>query len=121
MPSVGHLKFIVGRVLLLLLPFDVEQYQLVESERFHIAVVDDVETEIEETFVGTGLRLEDGPDVEFQFLEYVLVNDAVAVNEIAKERIFVDRGQVGIAHFYASGARGICLNLVHNLNCLWVL
>ena len=75
-----------------------------KAECLHVTVVDDVETQVEQCLVLAVVRFEQGTYVELEFLQYSLVDDAVAVYEVAEQLVFVDGLKVQVAHFYRACA-----------------
>ena len=65
-------------------PFQVKSDELLQSEGFHVIVIDDVDTEVEQVFAVFHLRGDERADVQFQFVEYGFVHDTVTVDEMAE-------------------------------------
>ena len=86
-----------------------------ESEGLHVVVVNDVEAKVEQLLVGFLLRLEHGAYVHFQLVEHTLVDNAIAVDEIAQQSVFFDGSQVLVSNVDASCARSVGLNFIHGL------
>ena len=74
----------------LALPVDIEDDQLLESEGFHIGMVDHIETEIEQRLVFASLTLQQRADVEFQLVKYLFVDITVRVDQVSEQLIFLD-------------------------------
>ena len=56
-----------------------------KSESFHVAVINDIKTKIEQGLVLACLRPEHRAHIKLQLVEHRLVNNAVAVDEVAQE------------------------------------
>ena len=55
-----------------------------KTERLHVLIVDDVETEIEQLLILDVAALEESTHINFQFIEHFFVDNAVAVYEVAE-------------------------------------
>jgi hypothetical protein len=53
-------------------------------------MVDDVEAEVEQLAVESGLSLEKGTYIEFQLVEHSLVDIATGVDKVAEELVLVN-------------------------------
>ena len=53
-------------------------------------MVDDIQTEVEQSLVLSCLRLEHGADVQLQFFQNLLINISVGVDEIPKKLVILD-------------------------------
>ena len=94
----------------LVLPVDVEQHQLLQSKRLHIRVIDDVEAQIEQSLVLACVTRQKTTDVQFQFVEYLLVNITGRINEITEKLILFNGLQMLVRDFNAPGSCGIGLD-----------
>ena len=77
---------------------------MLQTECLHVWMIDDIETEVEEILVESCLRFEQGTDIEFQLVEYLLVDIAVGVDEVAEELVLLDGVQVLLLDFDTSGS-----------------
>ena len=82
----GHAQFIVA----LILPVDEEYYKLLQTKGFHIAVVDDVETKVEQSFVLSSIGLKHRTDIELQLVKHLFIDIAVRVNKVTEQLIVFD-------------------------------
>ena len=73
----------------LALPVDIQKHQLMQSESLHVAIVDDVEAQVQQVFVFAGLRLEHGADVELELVENIFIDDAIAVDKISEQCVSI--------------------------------
>ena len=93
-----------------------------QSERLHVVVINHVDAKVEEFLAVTFGRCDERADIQFQLVQFVLVHDAVAVNQVLEEGILLDGLQVHIRDFHASGTRSVSLYGVHSflmLNVYW--
>ena len=67
-------------------------------------MIDHVETEVKEIFVESCLRFEQGTDIEFQLVEYLFVDIAVGVDEVAEKLVLLDGLQMLLLDFDTSGS-----------------
>ena len=102
--------------ILLLHPLEVEDDELMEAEGLHVAVVDDVDAEVQQVFAIGLLRGDERADVQAELLQYALVHYAVAVDKVLEQGILLYGLQVGLGHLYGAGTCGVCLNGVHVLS-----
>ena len=87
-----------------------------EAEGLHVAVVDDVDAEVQQVFAIGLLRGDERADVQAELLQYALVHYAVAVDKVLEQGILLYGLQVGLGHLYGAGTCGVCLNGVHVLS-----
>ena len=62
----------------------IELDKLLQSESFHVVVIDDIDAEVEQVFAVFLLRGDEGTDIQFEFVEYGFVHDTVTVDEMAE-------------------------------------
>ena len=74
----------------LVFPVDEQQDELLQAVCLHVVVVDDIEAEVEQALVLAGLRLQHGADVQFQFVENLLVDVTIGVDEVAEQLVVLD-------------------------------
>ena len=65
-------------------PLQIELDKLLQSESFHVVVIDDIDAEVEQVFAVFLLRGDEGTDIQFEFVEYGFVHDTVTVDEMAE-------------------------------------
>ena len=94
-------------------PFQVKSDELLQSEGFHVIVIDDVDTEVEQVFAVFHLRGDERADVQFQFVEYGFVHDAIAVNQMLEQSVLLYGGQVFVRNIDAACAACVGLYGVH--------
>jgi fructose-1-phosphate kinase PfkB-like protein len=56
-------------------------------------VVDNIDAEVEQVFAVLFLGGDEGTDIQFEFVEYGFVHDAVTVDEMTEETVFFDRAR----------------------------
>ena len=67
----------------LVFPVDVKQHELLQAEGLHVGVVDHIEAEVEQILVETSLRLKQGTDVQFQFVQHLFIDVTVRIDQVA--------------------------------------
>ena len=60
------------------------------------------------------VRLEHGTEIELQFVEYLFIDIAIRVDEVAEELIVLDGLQVFVGDVDAACAAGIGLDFIHD-------
>ena len=83
-------------------------------------MVDNIDEEVEQVFAVLFLGGDEGTDIQFEFVEYGFVHDAVTVDEMTEETVFFDSGKVFFRYFQVAGSAGIGLYSVHGVNVLMV-
>ena len=53
-------------------------------------MVDNIDAEVEQVFAVLFLGGDEGTDIQFEFVEYGFVHDAVTVDEMTEETVFFD-------------------------------
>ncbi len=92
------------RVFFPVFPVDEQQDELLQSEGFHIGMVDDIKTEVKKCLVRRGVRFQQCADVQFEFVEHWFVDVSVGVDEVAEELILLDGFEVLFADVNATSA-----------------
>ena len=77
-------------------PLDVQHDELVQTESFHVVVIDDVQAKVQQVLGIAVDGSQQRADVQFQLVQYRFVDDSGAVNELLEEGIFFD----GIQMFF---------------------
>ena len=77
--------FVFNTFFRFLLPLDVEQYELMKSERLHVVVVNHVDAEVEQVLAIAFGRCDERTDVQFQLVQHLFVYDAVAVYQMLEQ------------------------------------
>ena len=89
-------------VVCLILPVDVKQHQLLETIRFHVRVIDHIETQVKKILVLTGIAFQQRADIQTELIKDGLVDIAVGVDQVAEELILLDGLQMNLCHFDTS-------------------
>ena len=101
-------------------PFQIQLDEIVQTDGLHVSVVNHVETEVHQFAVDRGLTFQDGTAVVFQLVEHLFVDDAVAVDKVFQQGIFLQRLQMFFFYLDASCSRSVGLNL-HDVMVLLVM
>ena len=78
-------------------------------------MVDYVEAEVEQRLVLDVAALQKRTNIELQLVEHFLVDDTIAIYEVAEQQILVNSLLMLVAHFDRACARLVCLNFIHIL------
>ena len=65
----------------------VELEEVGEGDGLHVLMIDHVEAEVEEGLVLAVLRLQQGPDVELEFVDHALIDDAIGIDQMVERSV----------------------------------
>ena len=88
-----------------------------QTKGLHVAVKENLFAEVEQLRVWLSCRMvQQGADIQTQFLKDTLLDDAVAVEQVGEEGIFIYGIQMGFCNRELAGALHIAENGKHQMS-----
>ena len=91
-----------------------------KSESFHVVVINDINAQVKQIFAVFFHGSDQGAHIQFELVQNGFIHDAVAVDEMTEEAVFLDGGEILFRYLQVAGSAGIGLYSVHGVNVLMI-